>query len=166
MVMRSPEKHTPTAPAAYACAAAICLLIGIFPETFYQLLPYSVEYKAYSLSKVIFYLQLLLFSGLAFFILLPLMQRTLTISLDTDWFWRVLLNRVAAVVAKAIAAVTATLRKWYDKSLATLKSQAESCFSERLKSERAGVFARAWTIGTTALWIALLLTAYVLFYIV
>jgi|GEM_PF-4203382 len=27
-----------------------------------------------------------------------------------------------------------------------------------------GVFARVWPIGTTALWIAVLLTAYVLFY--
>ena len=31
---------------------------------------------------------LLLFSGLAFFLLLPLMRRTLTITLDTDWLWR------------------------------------------------------------------------------
>ena len=33
-------------------------------------------------------LQLLLFSGLAFFICLPLMKRTLTVSLDVDWFYR------------------------------------------------------------------------------
>ena len=33
-------------------------------------------------------LQLLLFSGLAFFIFLPMMKRTLTISLDFDWFYR------------------------------------------------------------------------------
>ena len=33
-------------------------------------------------------LQLLRFSGLAFFLLLPLMKRTLTISLDFDWFYR------------------------------------------------------------------------------
>jgi multicomponent Na+:H+ antiporter subunit D len=33
-------------------------------------------------------LQLLLFSGLAFFVFLPYLKRTLTITLDTDWFWR------------------------------------------------------------------------------
>jgi hypothetical protein len=33
-------------------------------------------------------LQLPLFSGLAFFICLPLMKRTLTVSLDMDWFYR------------------------------------------------------------------------------
>ena len=33
-------------------------------------------------------LQLLLFSGLAFFLLLPIMQRTLTVTLDVDRLWR------------------------------------------------------------------------------
>ena len=41
-------------------------------------------------------LQLLLFSGLAFFVLLPFMKRTLTISLDVDWFWR----RLGAMLAR------------------------------------------------------------------
>jgi len=33
-------------------------------------------------------------------------------------------------------------------------------------SKRAGLFARAWSIGTTALWIAVLLTAYVRYYLI
>jgi len=40
---------------------------------------------------VITQLQLLLFSGLAFFAMLPWMQRSLTISLDFDWLYRKLL---------------------------------------------------------------------------
>ena len=73
--------------------SALCILIGVFPETFYRLFPYPVDYQPYYAGKVVFYLQLLLFSGLAFFLLLPMMRRTLTISLDTDWLWRVLLSR-------------------------------------------------------------------------
>lgn len=152
--------------AAMVLFSAICLLIGIFPETFYQLLPYSLEYKAYSASKVVFYLQLLLFSGLAFFLLLPLMQRTLTISLDTDWFWRVMLNRVATMVTAVTSTIYSKLGQLTDKSLAALKLSAAARFGERLESTRAGIFARAWTIGTTALWIAVLLTAYVLYYLI
>lgn len=152
--------------AAMVLFSAICLLIGIFPNTFYQLLPYTVEYKAYSVSKVIFYLQLLLFSGLAFFLLLPLMKRTLTISLDSDWLWRVVLNRVALATASVMTAISAKLGTLLDHSLNTLKSHATSRFSERLNKARAGVFARAWNIGTTALWIAVLLTAYVLVYLI
>jgi multicomponent Na+:H+ antiporter subunit D len=47
-----------------------------FPGPLYRYLPYPVDYEPYKASKVVFYLQLLLFSGLAFFLLLPWMQRT------------------------------------------------------------------------------------------
>jgi multicomponent Na+:H+ antiporter subunit D len=62
--------------------------------------------------------------------------------------------------------VRAILGQISNKLFATLRQRAESRFGQRLDGERAGVFARAWTIGTTALWIAVLLTAYVLFYLV
>ena len=152
--------------AAMVLFSALCILIGVFPDAFYKFLPYSLEYKAYSASKVIFYLQLLLFSGLAFFLLLPLMRRTLTISLDTDWLWRVALHRVVTFASAQLLAAGTKLGQLTDQSFAALRLRAESRFGERLESARAGVFARAWTIGTTALWIAVLLTAYVLFYLV
>ena len=144
--------------AAMVLFSAICILIGIFPETFYQLLPYAVDYEPYKASKVVFYLQLLLFSGLAFFLLLPLMQRTLTVSLDTDWIWRVALNKLAGMIATILAAITGVLSRISNGTLRALKLQAEARFSESPETERAGVFARAWEIGTTALWIAILLT--------
>ncbi|MDG1905003.1 MAG: Na(+)/H(+) antiporter subunit D [Arenicella sp.] len=152
--------------AAMVLFSAISILIGIFPETFYQLLPYAVDYEPYKASKVVFYLQLLLFSGLAFFLLLPLMQRTLTVSLDTDWIWRVALNKLAGMIATILAAITGVLSRISNGTLRALKLQAEARFSESPETERAGVFARAWEIGTTALWIAILLTAYVLFYLI
>jgi len=70
--------------------AFLCLFIGIYPAPLYQLLPYPVDYVPYTGDHVLAQLQLLLFSGLAFFIMLPWMQRTLTLSLDFDWFYRVL----------------------------------------------------------------------------
>ena len=152
--------------AAMVLFSAISILIGIFPETFYQSLPYAVDYEPYKASKVVFYLQLLLFSGLAFFLLLPLMQRTLTVSLDTDWIWRVALNKLAGMIATILAAITGVLSRISNGTLRALKLQAEARFSESPETERAGVFARAWEIGTTALWIAILLTAYVLFYLI
>ena len=152
--------------AAMVLFSAICILIGIFPEAFYQLLPYTVDYEPYKASKVVFYLQLLLFSGLAFFLLLPLMQRTLTVSLDTDWIWRVVLNKLAGMISAALAAITAALARISNGTLSALKRYAHARFSESLDTKKAGVFARAWEIGTTALWIAVLLTAYVLFYLI
>ncbi|MFY9992721.1 MAG: hypothetical protein WAL40_17110, partial [Rhodoplanes sp.] len=46
----------------------------------------------------IFYLQLLLFSGLAFFLMLGWLKRTLTITLDVDWFYR----RLGPVAARRL----------------------------------------------------------------
>jgi multicomponent Na+:H+ antiporter subunit D len=152
--------------AAMILFAGLCILLGIAPGLLYQFLPYPVEYEPYTAGKVLFYLQLLLFSGLAFFLLLPLMQRTETISLDADWIWRVLLMRFG----KALGSGLATLRRglvglWTGLSSRVI-SIAHRAFGaadiERVIA--AGVFARSWSIGATALWIAVLLTIYVLIY--
>ena len=45
-------------------------------------------YVPYTASHVVFNLQLLLFSGLAFFLMLGWLKRTLTITLDVDWLYR------------------------------------------------------------------------------
>ncbi|MBP8819073.1 MAG: Na(+)/H(+) antiporter subunit D [Syntrophomonadaceae bacterium] len=68
--------------------AFLCIFIGIFPQSIYQILPFAVDYVPYTSYHVITQLQLLMFSGLAFFVLLKYLQRTDTITLDTDWFYR------------------------------------------------------------------------------
>ena len=92
------------------------------------------------------------------------MKRTLTISLDADWLWRVLLSRIAGGAYAAGAAVGTALQARLGDRLAALRASAETHFGTKVP--RAGVFARAWSIGTTALWIAVLLTAYVLVYVI
>jgi multicomponent Na+:H+ antiporter subunit D len=150
--------------AAMVLLSALCILLGVFPNLLYAYLPYPVEYVPYTAGKVLFYLQLLLFSGLAFFLLLPLMKRTLTISLDFDWLWRVLLLRTATAGYAAIALFGGWLQDLIATKLEALRSRAEIHFGT--VQTWAGVFARTWSIGTTALWIALLLTAYVLVYVI
>ncbi len=68
--------------------AACCLLTGLFPQWLYALLPWSSEYQPYTASHVVTQLQLLVFSAIAFFMLLPLLQCSRTISLDFDWLYR------------------------------------------------------------------------------
>ncbi len=150
--------------AAMALLSVLCILLGVFPDLLYAYLPYPVEYVPYTAGKVLFYLQLLLFSGLAFFLLLPLMKRTLTISLDTDWLWRVLLFQIARAIYLSIASIGTALQTRIGEGLDGLRARAETHFGAKLT--RAGVFARAWSIGTTALWIAVLLSAYVLVYVI
>lgn len=69
----------------------VCILFGVWWAPLYAMLPFEVEYYPYKTEKVVFTLQLLLFSGLAFFLMLGALKRTLTITLDVDWFWRRLL---------------------------------------------------------------------------
>jgi multicomponent Na+:H+ antiporter subunit D len=98
--------------------AVICILIGIFPNILYNILPYNVNYQPYTITHTITQLQLLLFSGLAFFIMLPLMKRTLTISLDFDWFYR----RLAPILAKIVVNYLLNVQQLVNKFLISLKS--------------------------------------------
>ena len=71
--------------------AFLCIALGVWAEPLYALLPYAVKYEPYTWAHVLTQVQLLLFSGLAFFVMLPYLKRTMTITLDTDWVWRRLL---------------------------------------------------------------------------
>jgi len=74
--------------AAMAFMAFLCIFLGLYPQPLYAILPYAVDFHAYTFEHTLNQLQLLMFSALAFFMLLPLLKRTETISLDTDWFYR------------------------------------------------------------------------------
>ena len=152
--------------AAMVLFSFLCILLGVAPDLLYRYLPYPVDYQAYTAGKVVFYLQLLLFSGLAFFLLLPLMKRTETISLDFDWLWRVALPRLVGALGSGLAnggrAASGALVA-IGRRLDTLGRRLFG--TEEARSGKVyGVFARAWPIGTTALWIAVLLSAYAFFY--
>ena len=58
-----------------------------------------------------------LFSGLAFFLLLPLMKRTLTITLDVDWFYRRAGVRMARVAAGVVSRILERLSINFDQRI-------------------------------------------------
>ncbi len=140
--------------------AALCILIGIFPGYFYPFLPYAMDYEPYDSAKVLFYLQLLLFSGLAFFILLPLMRRTLTISLDTDWFWRVPLYRLYTWLGVGLKRFVHAVRGIADGVKGRVQDWSRG---EGLKSGTLGELL-SQPITATSLWIGVLLIGYVFAY--
>ena len=146
--------------------SAGCLLLGIFPEWLYRFLPYPVDYDAYTAGKVVFYLQLLLFSGLAFFLLLPLMKRTETVSLDVDWLWRRAAPAATVWLAEKLQPLKRVGMQFGSASRVLLRQFIARYLGQPHTADREerAVFARSWPIGTTALWIAILLAAYVLIY--
>jgi multicomponent Na+:H+ antiporter subunit D len=70
-------------------------------------------------------LQLLLFSGLAFFVLLGYLKRTPTITLDTDWLWRKALPSNATWLAqwnRTLMAMFAPLGRWVSSVVGFISS--------------------------------------------
>jgi multicomponent Na+:H+ antiporter subunit D len=85
-----------------ALAAGLCTLFGMYPGLLYRMLPFGGDYHPYTLVHVVSSLQLLVGTAIAFYFLLDRLGGERTISLDTDWFYRVPLARlVAASVAAA-----------------------------------------------------------------
>ena len=89
-VVKEPTRQPPPKNmiVAMSLATAACVIIGVFPGLLYQHLPYPVEYSPYTVSHVTSTLGMLGFTALGFFLLLRKLDPTLTISLDTDWFYR------------------------------------------------------------------------------
>ena len=76
---------------AMSLAAALCIVIGCFPQLLYRLLPWPVDYSPYDLSHVLTQLQLLCFAALAFAWLntARLYPPELhSVNLDVDWLYR------------------------------------------------------------------------------
>ena len=140
--------------------ASLCILIGVFPETFYAFLPYAMDYEPYQPGKVVFYLQLLLFSGLAFFILLPLMQRTLTISLDADWIWRVIGTKLWRLAIAQISKAKTLLFAMVERVAQALPASLDNAHFRRLQA------VKTEPIAATSLWIGVLLIGYVVAYFI
>ncbi len=131
--------------------AGLSIGLGIFPEPLYRLLPFAVEFVPYTVPHVLNILQLLLFSGLAFFLLLPLMKRTLTISLDTDWLYRRLGNRLGVLLLTRGGALYAGLRQF---ALALLGRGMALVFRY---SGPKGAFARTWYTGDAIMTVTVVL---------
>lgn len=142
--------------AAMILCSALCIGIGVLPGPLYALLPFEVDYVPYTASHVLVQLQLLLFSGLAFFLMLGMLKRTLTITLDIDWFWR----RLGRGLLRGLD--DASERAW--SALASTTGAAVKAFNERLHRHHGpdGIFGRTWPTGTMAFWTTVMLGAYLI----
>jgi multicomponent Na+:H+ antiporter subunit D len=151
-------------PASMRCAmllfAFLCIAMGIWVEPLYALLPYAVKYEPYTWAHVLTQIQLLLFSGLAFFVMLPYLRRTLTITLDTDWLWRRFLPAVGRPL-RALSGATG-------KALAAGSRRAETAMLSAVGRQvgQNSRLARTWGTRSMALWVLVVLLGYLLLYYV
>jgi len=136
--------------------AGLCLAIGIHPEPLYALLPHAVEYLPYSWGKVLAILQIILFSALAFFLLLDLVRQPRTLTIDWDWFYRrlgvELGNEFRSRSVEALQNAQADL-------LARLEHLAARIYRHHGPQ---GFFARTQSSGYMVMWAVILLTSFLL----
>jgi len=134
--------------------SGLCIGLGIWPEPLYAILPFTVNYLPYTVPHVVNMLQLLLFSGLAFFLMLPMMKRTLTISLDVDWLYRKLLPVTAREFVRIFSPLDRFLRDmvkgWIKIIIQAVQRQNSS----------EGLLAQTEHAGHMAQWMVVLLAVY------
>jgi multicomponent Na+:H+ antiporter subunit D len=141
---------------AMGIAAFLCVFIGVYPAWLYAMMPAPVEYHAYTTGHVLWELQLLLFTGVGFFMLLKHLGGEAKISIDTDWAYRMLLPRAAGglqrIGQRLWQATLGALLRRLDALVAGL--------SEHHGPQ--GVLARTWPTGSMLLWVAVLLAVFMI----
>jgi multicomponent Na+:H+ antiporter subunit D len=147
---------------AMSIGAVLCVLIGVFPSQFYTLLPFEMDYHPYDLRHVVTQLQLLTFGALGFVTLVrtgvyPDEKRA--VHIDAEILYRKLgpwlVRTVGGTVGRADAFVRASVMEFVRSTLGMV---------DRAHGEM-GPLARSWPAGSMVFWVALLLSAYLLFYL-
>lgn len=151
---------------AMGIAALTCVALGTFPaQTVYALLPWEHDYQPYDITHVLTQLQLLFFSALAFVWLNlrnmypPELPST---NLDVDWFYR----KLAPTFVKRVACKVYGAYDGFERSAATLIKQMIQNSYDVESGQPKGYFARLWPIETMVVWVAVLLSVYLMLYYV
>ncbi len=147
---------------AMLLAALLCVCIGIYPKALYGLLPFAMDYNPYNASHVISQLQLLCFAALAFTWLklqgiYPPELRA--VNLDFDWSYRRLLPGVYRRLLGTLQPLDHTIRQ------ATAGIARDAVTALFRQHGPRGLLARTWPTGSMVLWVAVLLGAYLLAYL-
>lgn len=143
---------------AMGLAAAICLFNGIYPWLLYDRLPFPVSYEPYTAAHILTQCQLLFFSALAFVWLNlkglypPELPST---NLDVDWSYRRLLPAAAQAISSTAGGAFAFCYRGGGRLSTAAISGTEGLLA------RVGLLGRVWATRTVALWVLVLLSAYV-----
>ena len=139
---------------AMGLTALLCILIGVYPDPLYALLPYEVVYHPYTMSHVIGQLQLLCFALLAFVVLMRTgihPPEIRAVNLDVDWIYRRLAPAIYGViytfVVKAFTYCEVSMNNLLQLTIKGLY---------KLHGPETGV-SRMRGVGSMVIWVAILL---------
>jgi len=145
---------------AMTIGAVLCVLIGVFPGTFYTLLPFEMDYHPYDMRHVLTQLQLLCFGALGFIMLMktgvyPDEKRA--VHVDAEVMYRKLgpwvITFVGDFIGRMDNAVRSTIMGFVHSALDALDRTGG----------RFGPLARSWPSGSMVFWVSLSLAIYLLF---
>ncbi len=124
--------------AAMAMLSFLCIYLGMFPGLLYDILPDTALVRSMMPSTfsdiyighfghVVTQSQMLIFSGLVFFLFLPMLKRTDTIAIDLDWLYR----KSGTLAYQGLAQILNGLNAWADKNIAhNLVSRINNFFND------------------------------------
>ena len=112
--------------AAMAVTAVANVVIGLRPDVLYGLMPNPVDYQPFVGAKLSETLQLLTFTGLAFWLLAKKLGGEPSVTLDTDWLYRSAPQRFAAATLPLVAPLQARRATWTHEVLAPMRSRIGS----------------------------------------
>lgn len=147
---------------AMSIGAILCVLIGAFPGRFYALLPMEMDYHPYDTRHVLTQLQLLCFGALGFIALVksgiyPDEKRA--VHVDAEVLYRKLGPAIVKGVGGAVARVDAYVRSAVMELVRAVLRSMEGMHGGT------GPLARSWPSGSMVMWVAILLAAYLVFYL-
>lgn len=148
---------------AMGVTAFLCIAIGVYSPWLYSLLPHPVEYEPYTTSHVIGQYQLLMFSALAFAVLMRFKiypPELKSVNLDFDITYR----KWLPAIYRWLINLT---RDGWQSILQDLRRGVHWIVAYMFRHHGPeGILARTWPTGSMALWVAVLLGGILLLYYV
>jgi multicomponent Na+:H+ antiporter subunit D len=146
---------------AMGISAVLCIVIGSFPQTFYAMMPWPMDYSPYDTTHVLAQVQLLFFSALAFTwlklsgIYPPELK---SVNLDAEWIYRRLFPKAIYKISNVFAAFYTALELNAERLLNLAQGAATQFFGPK------GFLSNFRSLGGMVMWVAVILSTSLFLY--
>jgi multicomponent Na+:H+ antiporter subunit D len=146
---------------AMALSTVLCILIGVFPQNFYAMLPWPMDYTPYDTTHVLTQLQLLFFSALAF-VWLKLSHiyppELKSVNIDAEWIYRKLFPKIIYKISNIFIVFCTMLEFKVERLGQSTQSVAAQFFGAK------GFLSNFRSLGGMVMWVAVILSASLFMY--
>lgn len=146
---------------AMSLSAILCVAIGCFPQQFYSLLPWEMDYTVYDTTHVLTQMQLLFFSALAF-VWLKLAHiyppELKSVNIDAEWIYRKLFPKAIYGVVNVWGTFYGAVQVQSGQLLQTSKITIVKFFGAD------GLLSNFRSLGGMVMWVALILSTSLFLY--